>query len=61
MQLAAYAQAHNKLFNTEIDQGVILMCSRDFTFQRFELLGEKFNRAGDAFMKKLDLYLETLI
>ena len=61
MQLSAYAMAHNKLFNTDIDQGVILMCSRDLTFQRFELLGEKFNRAGDAFMKKLDLYLETLI
>jgi len=61
MQLAAYAQAHNKIFNTEIEQGVILMCSRDLTFQRFELTGEKFNRAGDSFMKKLDLYLETLI
>ena len=61
MQLAAYAQAHNKLFDTNIEQGVILMCSRDLTFQRFELMGEKFNRAGDSFMKKLDLYLETLI
>ena len=61
MQLSAYAMAHNKLFGTDIDQGVILMCSRDLTFQRFELTGEKFNRAGDSFMKKLDLYLETLI
>ena len=61
MQLSAYAMAHNKLFGTDIDQGVILMCSRDLTFQRFELLGEKCNRAGDSFMKKLDLYLETLI
>jgi len=61
MQLSAYAMAHNKLFGTDIDQGVILMCSRDLTFQRFELLGEKFNRAGDSFMKKLDLYLQTLI
>ena len=61
MQLSAYAMAHNKLFGTDIDQGVILMCSRDLTFQRFELMGEKFIRAGDSFMKKLDLYLETLI
>ena len=61
MQLSAYAMAHNKLFGTDIDQGVILMCSRDLTFQRFELMGEKFNRAGYSFMKKLDLYLETLI
>jgi len=61
MQLSAYAMAHNKLFGTDIDQGVILMCSRDLTFQRFELLGEKFNRAGDTFMKKLDFYLDSLI
>ena len=61
MQLAAYAQAHNKLFDTDIEQGVILMCSRDLTFQRFELMGEKFNRASDSFMKKLDLYLESII
>ena len=61
MQLSAYAMAHNKLFDTDIDQGGILMCSRDLTFQRFELLGENFTRAGDTFMKKLDLYLSTLI
>ena len=61
MQLAAYAQAHNKLFGTDIEQGVILMCSRDLTFQRFELEGANFHRAFDTFMKKLDSYLETLI
>jgi len=61
MQLAAYAHAHNHLFDTEIDQGVILMCSRDFIFQRFELTGENFTRALDSFMKKLDLYNKSII
>ena len=61
MQLAAYAHAHNHLFNTEIDQGVILMCSRNFIFQRFELTGENFTRALDSFMKKLDLYNKNII
>ena len=61
MQLAAYAMAHNKLFDTEIDQGVVLMCSRDLLFQKFELKGENFVRAGDTFMKKLDLYLHSII
>ena len=61
MQLSAYAMAHNKLFDTEIDQGVILMCSRDLLFQKFELKGENFVRAGDSFMKKLDLYLQSII
>ena len=61
MQLAAYAHAHNHLFDTEIDQGVILMCSRDMLFQRFELTGESFTRALDAFMTKLDLYNKSII
>ena len=61
MQLAAYAMAHNKLFDTEIDQGVVLMCSRDLLFQRFELKGENFVRAGEAFMKKLYLYLQSIL
>ena len=61
MQLAAYAHAHNHLFNTEIDQGVVLMCSRDLLFQRFELTGENFTRALDSFMKKLDLYGQSII
>ena len=61
MQLAAYAHAHNHLFNTEIDQGVIFMCSRDLLFQRFELTGESFTRALDSFMKKLDLYNKSII
>jgi genome maintenance exonuclease 1 len=61
MQLAAYAQAHNELFNTEIEQGVVLMCSRDLTFQRFELTGENFVRATNAFMKKLDAYNASII
>ena len=61
MQLAAYAQAHNKLFDTDIQQGVILMCSRDLTFQRFELEGANFQRACDTFMKKLDFYLQSII
>jgi len=61
MQLAAYAQAHNHLFGTEIDQGVVLMCSRGMLFQRFELEGENFTRASDSFMKRLEKYSESVI
>ena len=61
MQLAAYAAAHNAMFDTEIEQGVVLMCSRDLTFQRFELEGEKFVRATNAFMKKLNAYNTSII
>lgn len=42
IQLVAYSLAHNKLYNTEINSGVILMCSQDYNYQEFELTPEEF-------------------
>ena len=42
LQLAAYAMAHNVLFDTKINTAVILMCSRDRYFQKFELKENEF-------------------
>ena len=61
MQLSAYGMAHNKIFGTDIDQGIIMMCSRDLTYQVFELTGENWSRAADTFMKRLDKYLSLII
>ena len=36
VQLAAYAMAHNQVYDTKIQSGVILMCSKDNLFQKFE-------------------------
>ena len=36
-QLAAYAMAHNYVYGTKIQSGVILMCSKDCFFQKFEV------------------------
>ena len=36
-QLAAYAMAHNHVYGTKIQNGVILMCSKDCFFQKFEV------------------------
>ena len=35
MQLCAYGNAHNEVYGTDIQQGVILMCTPDNFFQRF--------------------------
>ena len=35
LQLAAYTMAHNYVYDTKIQQGVILMCSKDGYFQEF--------------------------
>jgi genome maintenance exonuclease 1 len=55
-QLAAYALAHNKIYNTKITQGVILMCTKDNLFQRFIVDGQEFIDCQDAFLRKVDEY-----
>ena len=42
MQGAAYAAAHNELFGTNIEQIVILMCSKDVEPQRWIIQGQDF-------------------
>lgn len=42
LQLAAYAAAHNRIYGTDIRQGVILMCSKDLEPQRWILVGNEF-------------------
>ena len=56
VQLAAYAMAHNYVYNTKIQSGIILMCTKDFLFQKFEVSGREFVRYQHAFLKKVDQY-----
>jgi genome maintenance exonuclease 1 len=56
LQLAAYASAHNKVYNTKITQGVILMCTPDNFFQRFIVDGQEFIDYQEAFHEKVDQY-----
>lgn len=39
LQLAAYIQAHDHTYGTQIQRGVIMMCSRDCEYQEFILEG----------------------
>lgn len=43
IQLAAYAMAHNYLYETNIRTGVILMCSQDYHPQRWVISGDEFD------------------
>ena len=56
IQLAAYAMAHNYVYGTKIQQGVILMCSKDGFFQKFEVSDKEFQGYMHAFLKKVDQY-----
>jgi ATP-dependent exoDNAse (exonuclease V) beta subunit len=55
-QLAAYAMAHNHVYGTAIQSGVILMCSKDGFFQKFEVFDKEFQGYMHTFLKKIDQY-----
>lgn len=57
-QLCLYAAAHNKVYGTEIDQGVILMVSRDLFFQKFVINGARFRQFTNEAMELVNRYYE---
>lgn len=56
MQLAAYSTAHNKVYETNIQTGVVLMCARDLTFQHWVLEGEAFEHYVNAWWDRVEQY-----
>ena len=54
LQMAAYGMAHDAVYGTNIEQGVILMCSRDGFFQHFVIEGEEFKDAKHKFLGRLN-------
>lgn len=60
LQSAAYALAHNETYGTDIDQGVILMCTPDCFFQRFIINGKRFKEYTDKWKQKVEDYYEKL-
>lgn len=56
LQSVAYALAHNETYGTEIDQGVILMCTPDCFFQRFIINGRRFREYTEKWKQKVEEY-----
>jgi len=56
MQLGAYAMAHNFVYGTKIEQGVILMCTPDQYFQKFVVNGQQFVAFQHQFLARVDQY-----
>ena len=58
LQLGAYAMAHNYVHKTEITQGVILMCTPDNYFQKFQVKGKEFVKYQHQFLERVNKYYE---
>ena len=57
LQGAAYALAHNHIYQTDISKIVIMMCSRDLQYQEFIVEGEAFDQWSKAWSDRLMQYL----
>ena len=60
LQLAAYAMAHDQIYGTCVDQGVILMCSKDGFFQKFTSTGKEFTRYKHKFLRRVDEFYRKM-
>ena len=56
LQMVAYAMAHNCVYNTDIEQGVILMCTPDNFFQKFTINGAEFRELKWEWLDRIDQY-----
>ncbi|MDA9678129.1 hypothetical protein N9T44_00560 [Candidatus Pelagibacter sp.] len=56
LQLSAYSLAHDKVHESNITQGVILLCTKDNIFQRFIIDGEKLKDYQKQFLKKVEQF-----
>ena len=59
LQMVAYAMAHNVVYNTQIEQGVILMCTPDNFFQKFTINGREFRELKWEWLRRVDKYYVT--
>ena len=59
LQLAAYAMAHNFIYRTKIDKGVVMMCSKDNFYQEFVIEGKEFQKYKHNFLRRVDEYYKA--
>lgn len=54
LQMGAYGMAHDAVYGTSIEQGIIMMCSKDGFYQQFMIEGEEFRDAKHKFLGRLN-------
>lgn len=58
LQLTAYAIAHNEIYETNIKEGHIFMCSRAGEYQQFDLWPHEFNEWEQEWWNRVYAYYE---
>ena len=60
LQIAAYAMAHDYVHGSQIEQGIIMVCTPDLYYQEFVVNGAELRQAKHKFLKRLDMYYDLL-
>jgi genome maintenance exonuclease 1 len=61
LQLCAYGEAHNALFGTNIETGVILMMSREGAYQEFVIEGSEYHKYKDMWLERVYNYYKNTL
>ena len=56
MQASAYALAHNEVYGTNIQKGVIFMVTHDNQYQQFVVEGDEFQTFTDKWLDRVETY-----
>lgn len=59
IQGTAYAMAHNKLYDTNINKVVLFMSSRDLQYQEWVIQGDEFERYAKMWCHRLEAFLSA--
>ena len=56
LQIGAYAMAHDYVYGSNIEQGIIMVCTPDLYYQEFKFDGDKMREYRHKFLKRLSQY-----
>ena len=59
LQLVAYAEAHNKMYDTQIDKGRIFICTQNNQFQTFDI--DNYDQWRGKWYAKLEQYYKSIL
>ena len=60
LQIAMYAMAHDYVYGSKIEQGVIMVCTPDLYYQEFKVKGPELRAFKHKFLKRLDMYHDLI-
>ena len=60
LQLGAYSLAHNTIYNSNITQGIILLCTVDILFQDFKIEGNELINFQNKFLERVEQFYNKL-